>query len=105
MKIYKGNTKRYKFTLTVGGVAVNLTGMSLKFTVKKNENDTYDEALIKKVVTVHTAPLSGESEITLYSADTSLGVGNYFVYITLVDSAGEPVTFKKDSLTIMPSEK
>lgn len=104
-QIYRGDKKYYGFQFLIGEppAPVNITGMTVRLTVKKKESDTYANAVIKKLVTVHSDAVNGKSGVTLYHSDTLLAAGDYFLYVDLLDGEGEPVTFKQDKLSILPS--
>jgi len=58
------------------GVAIDITGDTILFTVKENLGKSDELAIIKKTITTHTNPTAGETEITLTSTDTN-HIGTY----------------------------
>ena len=70
------------------GVAINLTGSTVFFTVKAKLQDTDAEALITQDVTSHSDPTNGITIITLTDTQTDIAPGNYFYDIKLKDSGG-----------------
>jgi len=60
------------------GDVINLTGMTIFFTVKRNYEDTDANALISVDVTSHTSPTLGITEIPLTAAQTALECTFYY---------------------------
>lgn len=67
---------------------VDLTGATVKFTVKSLASDTDASAKILKTITDLTSPTAGEFEVELTKSDCEDLVGNYIwqMDITLSDS-------------------
>ena len=90
--IPKGTTYAITFTYKRDGVAADLTGATVYFTIKSAEFDSDaddSDALIKKDVTVHTDAESGETEITLSPTDTNVVPGDYFYDIKVKEADGD----------------
>jgi hypothetical protein len=96
LSIIKGNSKNYRLAFeTTSGDALDITGYTVFFTVKKNVNQTDDQAIISKTNTTHSNPTGGISIITITTTDTSsLQPGVYLYDIGYVNAAG---TAKKTS--------
>ena len=91
IKIDRGTTVPITVNYTVDGIATDITGSTILFTVKSVEYDsdaTDTTAVITKTVTSHTDPTAGVSTITLLPADTrSLTPGDYYYSIKIdIDS-------------------
>jgi hypothetical protein len=101
-KIYRGDD----YTLSVevkdaDGNAYDLTGCTLFHTVKENESDSDDDAVIKSDVTTHTDPTNGESEIDVPDTDTDdLTPGDYYYDVQLKDASGNIYTLEKGVMTV-----
>lgn len=84
------------------GVKLNLTGKTVFFTVKKQDdlsaND--DNALIKKTVTVHSDPTNGKTTIALSATDTDIEPANYF-YDLQVKNGADIMSTEKSYLEII----
>lgn len=104
LSAFRGDSKVIHLTFkTDAGVAINITGWTIFFTVKESKDDTDAEALIQKNVTVHTSPETGLTDIVLTATDTRPCAGNYFydiqakktdgTIITVIDGV---ITFKED---------
>lgn len=78
LQIIRGDTQTIEFSLEENNIPIDLTGSTVFFTVKSNLDDTDEQALISKEITVHTAPLLGETEIELTSEDTDIDPGKYY---------------------------
>ena len=82
LTITQGDEKAYNLTFSTAGVAQDITGATVKMTVRRTRNS--GEALISKVVTTHTDPTEGKTTITLSPTDTAIDLGwvcvscNYF---------------------------
>lgn len=79
LEITQTDTKTYKVTITESGVAVNIAGHLLFFTVKEKLSDMDSSALISKTVTCpnNTDSQAGIGYIVLSSSDTNIAAGNY----------------------------
>jgi hypothetical protein len=80
LTIQKGNP--YNGTITVtdsAGVAYDLTGKTIFFTVKKQDNEDTDDtnAVITKDITVHTDPTHGITVLALTAIQTNIVEGDY----------------------------
>jgi hypothetical protein len=86
MTIIRQTDNNIELTFTENGDPVNITGMTILFTVKRQcDIDKDDEfALIKKDITIHTQPEQGKSEINLSNEDTDIEAGNYYYDLRLV---------------------
>lgn len=92
LSVNRKNTQVYTLTITENSVAKDITGYTVKFTVKKNTNDLDNDdvrAIIAKTVTDHTSPLSGITTISLTTSDTTINPGTYMYDIKLRNSNGE----------------
>lgn len=84
-------------------VAVNLTGKTVFFTVKKLEDINEDDdasAIIKKEITTHSAPTSGETIIVLTTTDTDQAPGEY-VYDLQIVSGTTVISTEMSYLSIL----
>lgn len=82
------------------GDAVDLTGATVFFTVKKNFQDTDANALISKSVTSHTSPTEGLTSIPLTSSDTDFE-GSYYYDIKI--KVGSTLTsVEADKFILLP---
>jgi hypothetical protein len=91
--IYRGTTYPvvYKHQ-NAAGVAQDLTGTTLYFTVKPVvEDDSQDDstAVIKKTVTSHSDPTNGLSGFTLTDVDTYITPGKYHFDFLVEDASGK----------------
>jgi hypothetical protein len=71
--IYHGRTEVFDLTITANAVAINLTGKTLQFSVKRDVTDSL--ALIEKDTTdgiVVTNAAAGQARVTLETTDTGL---------------------------------
>lgn len=106
LTIYRGDSKTWNLTFTdAAGTAIDITGYTIFFTVKKKNsytNDTVDtDAIVQKNITVHTNPTGGISQLTLQPSDTNTIVPAIYVYdMQLKDSGGTILTFIKGLFTI-----
>lgn len=84
--IIKGTDATIKVTFSKAGVAYNITGYTLLFTVKSIDAPTVADtsALIKKNITSHSDPTHGISLIILSNTETDIAVGHYYWDIRLL---------------------
>lgn len=68
------------------GVAINITGYSILFTLKRecDLRKSDDEALIKKTITEHKDAVNGISELVLSNEDTDISTGYYYWDLRLI---------------------
>jgi len=89
--VIRGDDNTINLTISDSNGAVNITGMTVFFTVK-NVSDinktTANCALIKKDVTAHTDPTHGITEVVLNSTDTDLSEGTYYWDLQLKTAGG-----------------
>ena len=101
--ITKGDTVPCHFTVKdYTGTAVDLTGATTIFTVKKKSGDSNTKALFQKTWSVHTTPVSGITDITLTSDDTNRQPGSYFWQLQVTGSSGAISTCDMGEFIIKP---
>lgn len=69
------------------GVAVDITGSTIYFTVKKDDSDV--TAAIAKEITAHTDAVNGKSSLEISSADTDIAKAMYLYDLVIVFLSGE----------------
>jgi hypothetical protein len=82
----RGNQFDLALTVKENGVAKDITGATVRFTVKKAKDDAADDtsAIISKTVTSHTDPSNGVTAIPIIKSDTQdEDVGSYFYDIQI----------------------
>lgn len=88
IKRIKGDTYPLDFTIKyANGNAVDLTGTTVFFTVKRTLQDLDSKALINKTITSHTSPTTGQTSITLIASDVDY-VGEFYYDIKVKFSTG-----------------
>ena len=76
---YRGDDVALNLTFKdSAGVAINITGYTVFFTLKRNKYDTDAQAALTKTVTAHTVPASGQTQIALTAAETAALNGSYY---------------------------
>lgn len=101
MNIYQGNSKSIPVNVTKNGVPMDITGLSLLFTVKNLSG----EIVISKTITSHIDTANGKTGVILTMADTMLPLATYTAFYTLLDNINSRITFKKHELIISMSEQ
>lgn len=72
------------------GDAIDITGYTYYYTVKRNRNDSDANALILKEITTHTDPTNGVTQIELLSADTlNKSPGSYLYNYIECNTSGQ----------------
>lgn len=89
--IYRKDDVKIPITMTNNGIPVDLTGVTLKFILKK-ELEESSAILIEKTITTHLDATNGKSEIILTTTDTNLTPGKYYYSIIMIDSRGYKTT-------------
>ena len=105
LKIIRGDDTSVDFTFTdENGDAVDLSDVTLFFTVKEDFDDTDDEAKMKVTVAsgLHTASASGLSSVPLTHDDTDIEPGNYYWDIQLKYGDGTINSAKYGDLIVFP---
>jgi hypothetical protein len=88
----RGDSGRLDVTVTQSdGTAYDLTGCTLFLTVKNALTDADSAAVIRKEVTVHDAPLAGESHFDILTTDNATA-GVRFYDVQLKDSTNKIFT-------------
>jgi hypothetical protein len=103
LEVYKENSRTIQLTFkTAAGVAVNITGYTIRFTVKQRfDNSASDTtAIILKNVTSHTSPTTGETAISLSKSDLNISPGTYKYDMKYVDTSGNEVTMAQDDFIV-----
>lgn len=89
--IKKGEAKTLQFTLTRGGVAIDLSAATFEFGVKDNVEET--SFLIQKLDASFdkTNAVNGIVTVILTVTDTNIDVGNYIAELKTILIAGDDV--------------
>jgi hypothetical protein len=92
LEVNRGTTYTINGVYKEDGVATDITGATVRFTVKSEEYDSDtadDSALILKNVTSFSNPTAGEYAIVIDPADTqSIAPGKYFYSIKIELTSG-----------------
>jgi hypothetical protein len=79
IEIQRKNPFSATITFKEDGVAFNLTGVTVIFTVKllNDKADNDDAAIIKKTIIDHSNPENGTTTLLLSADDTTVDLGRY----------------------------
>jgi hypothetical protein len=102
IQVKRATDVSFQVIFTRDGVAINITGYTLFFTVKAlNELSEADTAApIKKDITQHSDPTHGITTITLTDDDTDLEAGTYAYDIKLKNSQGVIQATENDQFVV-----
>jgi hypothetical protein len=103
LSIYEGTDCTWTVTLKDSDEApIDITGYTFLFVVKSNIGDEDEDALIKKIITTHTDPTNGVTQITINSDDT-IGKNGKYVYDYQYEDVGgsRKVILTKAKFTIL----
>jgi hypothetical protein len=107
MKVYnfsiiRGDDKFYILTFTDDdtGDPIDITGWTVKFTVKEDLDDTDANAIIKKEVTSHFDAANGKTKVQLTHDDTDQAIRNYYYDIQVKTAADEVFTIMAGLLVV-----
>lgn len=93
----------YQFTIKNNGVAVDITGWTIYFSVKRNRADT--TKLIAKTITSFTDPTNGIMLVTIDKADTTTMSGDYFYDFKVDNTAGDRKIYSEGKFVVNPGVK
>jgi hypothetical protein len=104
-QMWRGDTQVFDAAVTVGGVAVDITGCSLKFTAKRSLTDADADAVFQLVTPVEIVITNGPGglcTINVASLDTSALLVPTLCYcdLQLVDTLGNVSTTATGTLMI-----
>ena len=86
ISIKRNNDRNLNIAVKKDGVAVDITGWTVKMAVKRSRDDTDAEAIFVKTVTSHTDPTAGETTIPIAASDTAdEPVAPYYYDILVID--------------------
>ena len=92
--IVRKDTENINLNLKKDGVALDITGSTIYFTVKTLDDEAENDegALIQKTVTAHEDAVNGFSIIALDTTDTDIPPAQYKYDIEFVDATGNVTT-------------
>ena len=98
IKRIKGDTYPINIQiLDADNVAIDLTGATVFFTVKRNIEDTDTQALISVDVTSHTSPTTGETSIPISASQSDID-GNFFYDVKIKSATSVITSVYKDEI-------
>lgn len=90
MDIIKRDDSDFELTFTdVDGEAIDLTGATVFFTVKRNKTDADADAVIAKSITSFDDPETGVAILQLSKTETNISPRSYYFDIQLKQSNGK----------------
>jgi hypothetical protein len=98
---YRGDTVSYAMTFTTNSVAMDITGATIWFTLKKSRNDTDAQAVLQKELTSHSDPTHGITTMSLTSTDTNIPCGRYFYDFQVKTLSGNIFTFLSGTVDVL----
>jgi len=81
---HRRSTQPYKIKVKKDGIAEDITGWTIYFTLKTSMNDNDNQAIIDKKITAHSDATNGESLIEFTASETDL-VGTYYFSVDYKD--------------------
>jgi len=98
--IVAGDDRTFSVTVTDSdGTSRDITGWTLRVTVKERKTDPDSDAVITKDITSHSAPTDGATEFTFTSSETSDLNGSYYYDIQITDADGDIHTATTGTVT------
>ncbi len=98
IKRIKGDNYNLDVQITdINDIAIDLTGSTVFFTVKRNLEDDDASAIINKTITSFASPTTGDVSIVLTSSDCDL-LGTFFYDIKIKTSGGIITSVATDSI-------
>ena len=108
LKIKRGDDKYYALTFTYdSGSTIDISDWIIFFTVKKDMDDSDDDAVIKQNIGTGqdydpSDPTNGVSRIHLTDSNTSIDIRNYYYDVQVKKSNGDILTILEGSFTVTP---
>ncbi len=69
--LVRGDSKTFALNFTSDGIhPIDITGWTIYYTVKRCVGEADVDAVIRKIVTTHTNPTGGQTEVVLNNSDT-----------------------------------
>lgn len=87
LRAHKKRSVNFLLKFKKDDVALDITDWTVYFTLKENKTDSDANAKLKKDITDHLSPTSGQSKITLTSDDMDLDIGSYYYGIDVKDDS------------------
>ena len=107
LALVKSDSKTYTLTIKDDGVAVDISGWSLYFTVKANYEDADVDAIITKnvIFPANASSVAGVGYLLLTEDDTDVALGNYKYDMKLISSETSRETFLRGKYNIIPTAR
>lgn len=102
LDIYEGEDKTFSVLIKdSAGDPIDITGYTFLFVVKRKLNNPDNSAVIKKIITNHTDPTNGLTQIALTEEDSEGKHGQYVYDYQWIDtSTNRRVVLKKANFEI-----
>ena len=102
LSIYEGEDKTWDVTLKDSeSDPIDITGYTFLCVVKEKVSDGDGSALIKKIITSHSDPTNGITQIIITEADTEDNNGKFLYDFQMEDASGNrTVILKRAKFTI-----
>ena len=107
LALVKSDSKTYTLTIKNDGVAVDISGWSLYFTVKNSFEDLDVNAIITKnvIFPANASSIAGIGYLSLTKTDTDVALGNYKYDMKLIDNSTSRQTFLRGKYNIIPTAR
>ena len=86
---FKGATRKFSVTISVGAVAQNITGDTVRLVLKTAKGDTDASAAIDENADVITNGASGQADFDLTTTITDIALGTYHYDLVWVPGTDE----------------
>jgi hypothetical protein len=103
LEFIRGDSKLIELEILRDAVAVDISGWTLYFTMKKSINEADEVAGIKKDITQHSDPTHGKTQIAISSIETRNLEGIYLYDIRIRDMQDNVITILMGRVTIIES--
>ena len=107
LQLVRSDSKTYTINVTNNGVAQDISGWSLYFTVKNDYEDADVDAIISVDVTFpsNASSVAGVGYLPITSDDSDVALGNYKYDMKLISNVSTKQTFARGKYNIIPTAR
>lgn len=101
ISVYRGDTATITVTITDADGIFDLTGYTVKLTVKDADVDTDANAIIGPITATVSSPATGVGVFALSKTNTDVTAGKYIYDVQINDGSTDVKTVTKSTFTVV----